>query len=161
MVERPTVFDESTRFVEVETLIDLPAWAGLAQLSDFLHEKMKPYEDTRQDVERGLRYALDPNRPGDGFAILASQAGRLAGAVVFVTTQMKGYIPENILLFICVDPDLRGQGLGGRLIRRGLGRCTGQIKLHVEPDNPAKRLYERLGFEHKYDELRHAGGGAR
>jgi ribosomal-protein-alanine N-acetyltransferase len=157
MVTRQSTFDESTRFVEVETLIDLPSWARLEQLAGFLYQKMKPYEDTRPDVERGLRYALDPERPGDGFAILAVKAGRLAGAVVFVTTQMQGYIPENILLFICVDPNLRGQGLGRRLILRGLARCQGQIKLHVEPDNPAKRLYERLGFVHKYDELRHAG----
>ena len=33
----------------------------------------------------------------------------------------------------------------------------GDTKLHVEYDNPAKRLYERLGFENKYAEMRWSG----
>jgi ribosomal-protein-alanine N-acetyltransferase len=30
----------------------------------------------------------------------------------------------------------------------------GNIALHVEPDNPAKNLYERMGFTNKYLEMR-------
>jgi ribosomal protein S18 acetylase RimI-like enzyme len=30
----------------------------------------------------------------------------------------------------------------------------GNIALHVEPDNPAKILYEKLGFTNKYLEMR-------
>ena len=30
----------------------------------------------------------------------------------------------------------------------------GAIALHVEPDNPAKFLYEKLGFTNKYLEMR-------
>jgi ribosomal protein S18 acetylase RimI-like enzyme len=29
------------------------------------------------------------------------------------------------------------------------------MALHVEPHNPALRLYERLGYENKYLEMRH------
>jgi ribosomal protein S18 acetylase RimI-like enzyme len=30
----------------------------------------------------------------------------------------------------------------------------GNIALHVEPDNPARKLYEKLGFTNKYLEMR-------
>lgn len=32
--------------------------------------------------------------------------------------------------------------------------ANGGIALHVEPDNPARYLYEKLGFTHKYLEMR-------
>jgi len=32
--------------------------------------------------------------------------------------------------------------------------CDGSIALHCEPDNPAKKLYEKLGFSSKYLEMR-------
>ena len=32
--------------------------------------------------------------------------------------------------------------------------ANGDIALHVEPDNPAKILYEKLGFTNKYLEMR-------
>ena len=35
-----------------------------------------------------------------------------------------------------------------------LDRCTGGATLHVEPDNPARRLYERIGFSSKYVDMR-------
>jgi GNAT superfamily N-acetyltransferase len=50
---------------------------------------------------------------------------------------------------IGVEKAARGQGVGGRLLRaliaeaarRGVGLC-----LNVRDDNPARRLYERIGF---------------
>jgi len=32
--------------------------------------------------------------------------------------------------------------------------ATGNIALHVEPENPAKYLYEKVGFSSKYLEMR-------
>ncbi|MDX5426634.1 MAG: GNAT family N-acetyltransferase, partial [Bacteroidota bacterium] len=31
----------------------------------------------------------------------------------------------------------------------------GNVALHVEPDNPAKYLYENIGFTNKYLEMRY------
>jgi ribosomal protein S18 acetylase RimI-like enzyme len=53
-----------------------------------------------------------------------------------------------------VDPETRGRGIGGALIERCLAEADGDVKLHVDYDNPAKRLYERLGFTSKYAEMR-------
>ena len=35
-----------------------------------------------------------------------------------------------------------------------LANVEGDVALHVEPHNPAKKLYERLGFTNKYLEMR-------
>jgi ribosomal protein S18 acetylase RimI-like enzyme len=32
--------------------------------------------------------------------------------------------------------------------------AKGDIALHVEPDNPARHLYQKLGFDNKYLEMR-------
>ncbi|HAS45531.1 MAG TPA: GNAT family N-acetyltransferase, partial [Microscillaceae bacterium] len=69
-------------------------------------------------------------------------------------TGMKDYIPENILVYIAVHQEYRGAGLGGQLVEKALTSVKGSVALHVEPDNPAKRLYERMGFTNKYLEMR-------
>lgn len=47
-------------------------------------------------------------------------------------------------------PEYRGQGIGGALIRAVLDEAAQArlpVRLHVEPFNPALRLYQRLGFQ--------------
>lgn len=53
------------------------------------------------------------------------------------------------LMDIALVPELRGQGIGGDLMRAVLSFARGAetpVRLFVEEQNPAKRLYERLGF---------------
>lgn len=144
----------SLRFVTVEDMSDLPKWASHSKLQRFFHEKMKPWHDTHEDVGRGLDYALSVNGGPGGFLVLAGLGDRLVGGVTIMHTGMGGYVPENLLLFICVHPALRGCGVGKQLISRAVDECDGAMKLHVEPNNPARRLYERCGFEPKYVEMR-------
>ncbi|RJO75427.1 MAG: ATP-dependent protease ATPase subunit HslU, partial [Myxococcales bacterium] len=75
---------------------------------------------------------------------------KLVGALVMLNTNMGGYIPENLLLFVAVSSRMRGKGVGARVIEKAIGISKGDVKLHVEYDNPAKRLYERLGMTNKY-----------
>ncbi len=67
---------------------------------------------------------------------------------------MKGYIPENVLVYIAVHREARGQGVGKELMQKAIQFAQGDIALHVEPDNPAKYLYESVGFENPYLEMR-------
>ena len=67
---------------------------------------------------------------------------------------MKDYIPENILVYIAIHHKHRGKGIGKQLVKQAIETAEGNIALHVEPDNPAKHLYEKLGFSSKYLEMR-------
>jgi ribosomal protein S18 acetylase RimI-like enzyme len=56
---------------------------------------------------------------------------------------------ELRLVDIALLPEYRNAGLGTRLIRDLLDEAAlafKPVRLHVEPSNPALRLYQRLGF---------------
>ena len=144
----------SIKVLAVGSDAEMPEGVDRDRLAIFLNEYLRPYEDTREDILKGLAYALD-QKPGEGgFVLLALHEGDLAGALVMLNTGMEGYVPAHLLLFVAVHSAMRGQGVGARLIRRAQEECGGDIKLHVEYDNPARRLYERLGFSSKYAEMR-------
>ncbi len=134
---------------------DCPDWTTWDDLTVFLHDSLKPYEDTVADIRRGIDNAFREFDGRAGFVLIAETDRRPVGALVMLRTGMKGYIPENLLLFVAVAPSMRGHAIGRKLIQKAIELTDGNIKLHVEYDNPAKRLYERLGFESKYAEMRY------
>jgi GNAT superfamily N-acetyltransferase len=129
---------------------------GVTELARFLHESLRPFEDPIGQITDGLEYALSEDPGKGGFVLLAELEKKPVGAVVMLKTGMKGYIPENVLLYVAIRPDMRGKGLGGRIIKRSLDEAEGDVKLHVEHDNPAVRLYERIGFTTKHAEMRYS-----
>ena len=145
----------SVEIVKVLQESDTPRWTNRSAIATFVHEDMKPYEDTLEDIQRGLDYAFSTEENRGGFMLLGRIEERLVGVLVMLHTGMKGFVPENQLLFVCVHHEMRGHGLGRRLIERAISECRGNVKLHVEYDNPAKRLYERLGFTSEYAEMRY------
>ncbi len=57
---------------------------------------------------------------------------------------------EIRLIDVALLPERRGGGLGGAIMRDVLaeGAAAGKlVRIHVESNNPAMRLYRRLGFE--------------
>ncbi len=140
--------------VELHSDNDFPLGISRETLAHFLNEYLRPYEDSVEDILSGLDYALSDSQDKSGFIVLALLQERLVGAVVILNTGMGGYVPEHLLLFVAVDASMRGRGVGARLIRHAQQMCTGDIKLHVDYDNPARRLYERMGFLSKYAEMR-------
>jgi ribosomal protein S18 acetylase RimI-like enzyme len=136
---------------ELEDIMPVDEFAGK------LHDMLVPFEDTVPEIKNGLDYALDTGGSRGGFILAAMEEDRLAGALVMLNTNMSGYVPENLLLYVAVDSDLRGRGIGTQLIEKAIERCRGNVKLHVEYDNPAKKLYERIGFVSKYADMRYSG----
>jgi len=133
---------------------DLPGWLPRSDLERFLHDQMVPWEDRLSDISRGLDYAFSEQPGCGGLVLLATGDRQLYGAVVILHTGMSGFVPEHLMLFVSVRKDCRGAGLGSRLVLEALSHCPGDVKLHVEYGNPAKRLYERLGFTSPYAEMR-------
>jgi [ribosomal protein S18]-alanine N-acetyltransferase len=150
--------DTSTDVVihELYRLEDIPEWTSLDDVAEFLYESLKPYHDPLPIVRQGILDALEPKNREPGFVLLAEHNRKLVGALIMLRTGMKGYIPENFLLMVAVDPSQRGKGVGRQIIERSFALADGDVKLHVEYDNPAKRLYERLGMTTKYAEMRYS-----
>lgn len=139
---------------EIHKPDEFPSWISRDEFAHFMHESLKPYEDTVEDIHRAIRYALGEEGQG-GFILIGEIDQKPVGGLVMLHTGMSGYIPEDILVFIAVSPDARGKGIGGKIVKKAIDMCPGDVKLHVEYDNPAKRLYERIGFTNKYAEMRY------
>lgn len=122
------------------------------KITDFLHEHLDQFGDSKDAILKCLEFVFDKNR--GGLIILALEEEEILGAVVINYTGMAGYIPENILVYIAVHGDHRGKGIGKELMKNAIKLTRGAIALHVEPENPAKFLYESLGFTNKYLEMR-------
>lgn len=125
------------------------------EVNNFLFKSLQEYGDPKSDINDAMNYALGlENSPG-GFVLVAFDENKVVGSVVVNRTGMKKYIPENILVYIATDPEYRGKGIGKNLMETAIETVEGSIALHVEPNNPAKGLYEKLGFTNKYLEMRY------
>jgi ribosomal protein S18 acetylase RimI-like enzyme len=122
------------------------------QIAEFLFQHLDEYGDEKKDILKCLDYVFNPDRGGDVFLSLHNE--EIIGAVVINHTGMEGYIPENILVYIAVNKDHRGKGVGKIIMQNAIENVSGSIALHVEPDNPAIHLYKKLGFTNKYFEMR-------
>jgi RimJ/RimL family protein N-acetyltransferase len=62
------------------------------------------------------------------------------------------YLPDDLrIVDIALVAETRGQGIGGAIVRKlldGAKQSGRAVSIHVEMFNPARRLYERLGFRY-------------
>ena len=124
------------------------------QIAQFLDDHLDEYGDNILAIYKCLDYALSKYPHQGGFAVLAKERDELLGALVMCKTGMEGFIPENLLVYIAVHRDYRGEGIGKTLIDKALTFAKGDIALHVSANNPAIKLYESMGFQQKYTEMR-------
>jgi len=117
-----------------------------------LHEWLKPFTDEPEAILKAVDHALKGPFGGGVFFVERNQ--ELIGTAVINCTGMSEYIPENILVYIAVHPEHRKKGIGHQVLEKVLREFPGAFALHVEYDNPARHLYERMGFCSKYAEMR-------
>jgi ribosomal protein S18 acetylase RimI-like enzyme len=114
----------------------------------------RPPAETVLADPRVARYLTDWGRPGDAGVICEEDATPVGAAWYrLFPADDPGYgfvaadVPE---LSIAVAPGARGRGIGTQLLDAlvDAARAAGHpaVSLSVEPENPARRLYERAGF---------------
>ena len=139
-----TTFDAFNRISTLE----------ITKVVDFLHKHLDQYGDSKEAIRNAIKYAAKESAGLGGYVFVIEHDNQLLGAVVVNKTGMQEYIPENILVYIAIHKDYRGKGLGKKLMSQVINHCTGDIALHVEKDNPARLLYEKMGFTNPYLEMR-------
>lgn len=123
------------------------------QLITFLYQSLEQYRDTESDIKACLDYILTPHKGGHVF-LAESENKKIEGVVFLANTNMGQFVPEYLLVYIAINPKQRGKGIGRQLLSFVQNYVKAPIALHVEHDNPATHLYERLGFSSKYKEMR-------
>lgn len=139
-----TVYNATNRPTELEK----------TKIVNFLHKHLEQYGDPKEYIMNCLSFALKERVSFGGFVVVAKEEGEIVGAVIINKTGMSGYIPENILVYIATHADYRGRGIGKKLMEKSINMASGDIALHVEADNPAKKLYEHFNFTNPYLEMR-------
>lgn len=132
----------------------MPEKEQFKAINEFLHTHLEQYGDEMEDIAKAMRYSLGEGGKPGGYILTSNDGDNITGAVVVNKTGMNGYVPENILVYIATHNEYRGKGIGKQLMQNAIQVAEGDIALHVEPDNPAKVLYEKLGFTNKYLEMR-------
>lgn len=128
-------------------------------LEDFLYEAIYVPEGFEGEVPRSVIYD-DPkcraaylgfgSRPDDR-AVVAEVGNKVVGACWVRTTDEYGHIDdETPSLSISLYRPYRGRGIGTAMMRALLDKLReadyDRASLSVQKENPALRLYERMGF---------------
>ena len=125
------------------------------KIVDFLFEHLGKFGDPRSAIRKAIDYAREKDKGSGGLLIVSKEKEEITGVVVINFTGMQEYIPENILVYIATHKDHRGKGIGKELMEAAKDSVKGDIALHVEADNPAVKLYEKVGFTKPYLEMRY------
>lgn len=144
-----------TKKIQIKPLskIDEPFLREMLYQAIFVPEgSQPPPRDVIQNPELS-RYVNNWGQPGDG-GFMALMGDEPVGAVWIrlLTGENKGYgyvDEETPELSIAILPEYRGQGIGKALMAHLFNEMNGRhpaICLSVTEENPAFRLYRRLGF---------------
>lgn len=142
----------------IQTEKELPEWITTQKIMKFLKIHLQPFGDPIDVIRSSLDFALSTDYGGKGFILIASNDRKIIGVVVAVYNETTGFIPENVLVYVCVHKEYRKMGIGTRLIREAIKRSDGGVKLHVDKSSPSVNFYRKMGFNDRYLEMRYTKG---
>ncbi|MDR2894434.1 MAG: GNAT family N-acetyltransferase [Alistipes sp.] len=129
---------------------DYPLLEEFLYRSIFVPEGVEP--PAREIIRLPEIYVYIDGFGGEGdTGVVAEADGQVVGAAWTRIIPAYGQIdPATPELAISVLPQWRGQGIGGRMMERLFGMLNDagyrRTSLSVQQDNPAVRLYQRLGY---------------
>ncbi|AJR03819.1 GNAT family N-acetyltransferase [Siansivirga zeaxanthinifaciens] len=124
------------------------------RLTQFIYDHSGDYRDRKSAIKKSLLYAMK-DLPGlGGYVFVMETKEDILGALVVNKTGMNEYIPENILVYLSVNKDYRGQGIAKKLIDYTLKYCKGDISLFINKNNEVLKFFESNGFKSRNIEMR-------
>ncbi len=107
-------------------------------------------------------YIKDFGTQSGDLGVVAEQNGQIIGAAWTRIIHAHGHINDEApILAISILPEFRGYGIGTKLMNKLfkvlMENSYVQTSLSVQKDNPALRLYKRLGYRIVEEKLDHVG----
>ncbi len=124
------------------------------RVKDFLHTHLEEFGDTPSAIKKSIEYTAKQGSGFGGYTIIVEYEKNIIGALVINRTGMEEYAPENILVYMATHAEHRGQGIARKLMEKAMLLCKGDIALHIQENNPARKIYEKFGFTHPCLEMR-------
>ena len=123
-------------------------------LVSFLHEHDHT-GNSKASVKEAVEYALKNKPSFGGFILVARKRHQIIGAVIANRTGMEGYNPTNIFVYASFHPEFhKDEIFVQEIMQKAIQYADGDIGMHVEPGNPALKMYKKLGFQAQFLELR-------
>lgn len=111
------------------------------------------YSDPLIEMKEAITNAMDK-----GLILLAKQNDEILGVTIIVNMQFENFIPTYHIAYIGTSLHNKGRGIGTELIKYAVNSTDGNLSLHVDLDNKtAKKLYEKMGFQHMYNRMLYIG----
>ena len=128
----------------------------------FIPKGVEPLPRSIINAPQIFAYIKDFNTQIGDLGVVAEQNGQVVGAAWTRIIPAYGHInDETPELAISILQEFRGYGIGSKLMKKlfDVLRANGyaQTSLSVQKDNPAVRLYKRLGYRIMEEKLDHVG----
>jgi GNAT superfamily N-acetyltransferase len=116
------------------------------RITKFLHQNLEDCKDDENAIRQSLLYAAKEVPGLGGYTFISKAKGIIVGAIVVNKTGMKGYQPENLLVYLAVHKEYRNKGIGTKLLNEAINYCNGNFSLQIHKESSAIAIFEKNGF---------------
>lgn len=120
-----------------------------AEIIALTRKLLDPYNDSIEETADAVQKAIEV-----GFIFKATRGTEVHGICIVVHMGFSDFIPSYHMAYIGVLKGNKGRGVATELMNQVIDKTGGNLSLHVDlPNGGAKKLYEKMGFVHKYDRM--------